>query len=418
MVGLFICLVLSVEISGVLWTYWTQDRLVYVAPTVQVGETPNSFPVPGFFIHPYIGFALSPGRTGEAREKYEGVWQGRKWRVNNAGFSSTMQYSFRNYPYEAAENEIIVGIFGGSVGTGTALSAHNSDIFSKNPPSAWAGKKVTVLNFSVSGYRQPQQLFTFQYFVLIGQHFDAVINIDGFNETVTSPKNNSENAEWSYPADSLWGATTRQLEAVARRQQDSRANWLEQGLGAANAYLRSCRFGLCVIWGETLKSAYRFGPRAGAAEVLDPQKTLFPVAPYAKPADEKRLFDELGNLWVASSISMSDFAKRIGVAYVHVLQPNQWDRRFGAYDPIDPKHPYGWVIDWVNMGYKVFRERIPVLQSAGVHAVDASGIFAGEPWRKNYSDDCCHYTEEGYHRLHLRMIRAISDQLDGRLPPK
>lgn len=404
-------IVACVELTGVFWTYWTQDRLVYGESRNTNGNAISAFPVPGYFFHPYFGYALSPGRTGEARDKFEGVWQGRAWRVNNAGFAALEANPDLSYPYKAADDEIVVGIFGGSVGTGTALSAQISKVFLQRSPAAWTGKKVTVLNFSVSGYRQPQQLFVFQYFSLIGQRFDAVINIDGFNEVVTSPRNYSENAEWSYPADSLWGAAARQLEAVARRNQDSRSSWLEQGLAASNAALAACRTGICVIRGEIIKSVYRFGPRGGAPAVLDPQETLFPVAMYKKPVDGAELLTNLADLWAESSIRMSAVAERMGAIYIHVLQPNQWDRRFGKYDPIDPNHPFGWIIGPVNAGYQIFRGRIPALRNAGVEVVDASGIFSGQSWRQNYSDDCCHFTAKGYRTLHLAMIEAISAKL-------
>ena len=405
-----IALVLFAETAGVLWAYRTQERFVYSEKAPAKKEMESVYKVTGVYFHPYFGYALSPGRSGE--------WQGRKWRVNNAGFSGAWLKAPKEYPYKPADNEIVVGIFGGSVGTGTALAAQLSNIFEEQPPQAWAGRQITVLNFSVSGFRQPQQLFAFQYFKLIGQHFDAVINIDGFNETVTSPRNDSEKSEWSYPADNLWGASGRQLEALASKGEDSRANWSAQGIASVNALLNRCTYGLCVLWAELLKAVYVQGPQGGAEVERDDRKTAFPVDLFARSGTGDFSIAQVAELWSMSSASMADLARRSGAVYIHLLQPNQWDRRYGLYEPIDPKHSYNWVIEWVNLGYKAFRERIPRLRNAGVDVLDTSGMFAGQPWRKNYSDDCCHYTAQGYNALHLRMIRAISDQLAGRTSAK
>lgn len=399
----FLLLLATVELSGAVWGHLTYNRIVYTTAGTPPEKLASAYNVPGHFFHPYLGYALTPGRTGK--------WLERDWRVNNAGFHGFVPQGVVDYPYRPAPDEIIVGIFGGSVGSGIAMTAQLSEVFAKQSPPQWHGKKVKVLNFALPGYRQPQQLFTFQYFAMLGQHFDAVINIDGFNEVVTGPKNNSDKAEWSYPADSLWGAAGRQLESVARKEQNTRETWTAQGIRAANAYANACRLGICILWSELMKAVYRNGPIETNSLSPDNQKTAFPVSPLRKINDEKILFTALTDLWVSSSISMSDLANRLGAPYVHLLQPNQWYRRFGDYAPINQNHIYDWVIGPVNTGYDSFRARIPALSNAGVAFVDASGIFEGQDWRKNYSDDCCHYTTTGYNRLHLSMIDAISKQL-------
>lgn len=407
-----VAILVAVEATGVLWALSTQDRLVYTEPGSGTRELEAPYTVGGFFFHPYFGYGLSPGRTGE--------WLDRTWQVNNAGFHGFLPDHAPDYPYEPADNEIIVGIFGGSVATGTALTAQLSDVFEENAPPQWQGKTVRVLNIALPGHRQPQQAFAFRYFALLGQHFDAVINIDGFNEVVTSLKNQADDAEWSYPADSLWGAFGRHLESLASNGATSSGAWLAQGLNAMDGYSNACRFGLCVIWGEAMKAVLRFGPAPGPSggEPQDLQNTAFPVVPLRSVQPSDLLLDRVGDLWAETSVSMADLAERLGIVYIHVLQPNQWDERYGSYDPIDEDHIYGWVIDWVNEGYPILSSRAADLQRAGVNAVDASGLFEGAPWRANYSDDCCHYTPEGYHRLHLAMIEAIAGALSARDNPQ
>ncbi len=82
------------------------------------------------------------------------------------------------------------------------------------------------------GYKQPQQLLVLSYFLSIGQPFDLVINIDGFNEVALSPLNNQQNLDISMPSAShliplinlidkgtLTPQRLQSLSAIARYQE-------------------------------------------------------------------------------------------------------------------------------------------------------------------------------------------------------
>ena len=56
------------------------------------------------------------------------------------------------------------------------------------------------LCFSHEGYKQPQQLLILSYFLSIGQSFDVVVNIDGFNEVAMSPLNDARGLDISMPS--------------------------------------------------------------------------------------------------------------------------------------------------------------------------------------------------------------------------
>lgn len=86
-----------------------------------------------------------------------------------------------DYPYVAKSDEYVVGVFGGSVAHSFALQARLQFEWLLSERYA-GGRKVVLLNFAIGGHKQPQQLTTLSYFAAIGQKFDMVLNLDGFNE--------------------------------------------------------------------------------------------------------------------------------------------------------------------------------------------------------------------------------------------
>ena len=93
-------------------------------------------------------------------------------------------------------------------------------------------RTLVPLCMAHEGYKQPQQLQVLAYFLSIGQPFDLVINIDGFNEVALSPLNNQQNLDISMPSASHFlplinlidkGTLTLQrlqsLAAIARYQE-------------------------------------------------------------------------------------------------------------------------------------------------------------------------------------------------------
>jgi len=59
-----------------------------------------------------------------------------------------------------------------------------------------------TLCFSHEGYKQPQQLLVLSYFLSIGQPFDMVMNIDGFNEVALGGINDRYGWTFRCPATS------------------------------------------------------------------------------------------------------------------------------------------------------------------------------------------------------------------------
>ena len=98
-----------------------------------------------------------------------------------------------------------------------------------------------------------------------------------------------------------------------------------------------------------------------------------------------------------------------GIAYVHVLQPNQYftSRPFGPEESsvaINTASPFK---PGVEQGYPALLAEAAA-QSLGPRTgfFDATGIFDGEK-APVYVDNCCHYTRVGYLRLADFVARAV-----------
>ena len=94
--------------------------------------------------------------------------------------------------------KVIIGILGGSVAW--SFHMHATDrlrtLLQENPE--FAGKDLVFVNLAVSGYKQPQQLMTLNYMLVLGGQFDFIINIDGFNDVVLYEAENA--ARHVFPA--------------------------------------------------------------------------------------------------------------------------------------------------------------------------------------------------------------------------
>ena len=121
-------------------------------------------------LHPFFGYVLK--QEIFANEE-SGI------RVNNYGLVSKYDYPF----IKSNNNQFVIGVFGGSVANDFAVNSLISEAignqgfiqYLKQIPQL-KDKEIIILCFAGGGYKQPQQLLMLNYFISIGQEFDAVIN--------------------------------------------------------------------------------------------------------------------------------------------------------------------------------------------------------------------------------------------------
>lgn len=393
--------------------YYSKRGKIYYFD-VREPAKPGAFTAAQAVFHPYYSFIHRVGRDGD--------W----WTTNNMGFQILTrlvkeQPGCCDYPLAKRDDEVLVGIFGGSAAGGFALAAQASPEFAAQlgKVPAWSGKRIRILNFAMPGFKQPQQLMTLAYFLSLGQRFDLVLNMDGFNEVVTSHSNWKAGAEPSFPADQLWGAWGRQIEnaTLALREGGSDAYlaaYYRSVSGRSKNRAERCRLAACYeFYGLLSTLAQSQADRLDARNRKSEEKvTLFPAGITSTLGPNFDVFEYAADQWGASSKAMADMLRSSGAIYLHVLQPNQWWARAGAYEPISKDHIYQWVIPLINTGYPKLASRVPGLRNSGVNILDATMLFREVPSRDVYIDDCCHLTDKGNALLGTRVAEEVQ-----RLPP-
>ena len=394
---------LLAEALGVLMHYEATGRLFYrhqrayeLIPETAAGELSDDG------LHPYFGPMHRPGVRAAS---------------NNIGFTSP----YRVPLMKSSADEFIVGMFGGSVGESFCQKGAARMIERLATHSFFSSRRIVPLCFSHEGYKQPQQLLVLAYFLSIGQQFDLVINIDGFNEVALSTFNRDRDRDISMPSplhldpllDLIAGtamtpAKVESLAAISRHKAT-----LNRVAGA----LQRTRFASAAFvmdrYHRWTMGRYRAEVAKFAALPQTPATaTIVEVTPPLKARDGAVLYDDIASQWIAASLLMHDMLAGRGVPYLHVLQPNQYHtaRRFSEAEArvaLNDSTPFKGP---VQQGYPVLLRSSSRLRGHE-QFFDATPIFDAEP-RAVYEDDCCHYNELG-NRLLADAIAAQVLAIDG-----
>jgi hypothetical protein len=323
---------------------------------------------------------------------------------NNYGFGSPQPFPVAR----TNERQFLVGVFGGSVARYFCDRGMPRLTEALRRDSRFAQRDIVSLCYSHEGYKQPQQLLVLSYFLSIGQELDLAINIDGFNEVALGTYNQDRGHDISMPSplhlDPLIALIDRstmtpamvtslaEIESAKRRLNDVavRIGWNR----SAAVHLALERY-----YAFTLARYESERARLAALPPNPPAASLVLVTPPVKPREAAALYDDIAAAWASSSLLMHDILAARGVAYVHVLQPNQYftARRFGADEAriaLNPATPFKAAVE---KGYPVLVRTGPSLIGKE-NFVDATKVFDREPGAV-YEDDCCHYTALGNERL-------------------
>lgn len=157
-------------------------------------------------LHPVLGFIRPPQlplagiASRERLDRMVGSGITPDWysiKANNFGF-----FAVEDYPYALVQEneEYLIGVFGGSVAQWFALQGAERLAARLQEDAFLQHRNLRILNLAQGGFKQPQQLHTLAYFLALGQHFDFVINVDGFNEVALSYLNATRNIDTSLPS--------------------------------------------------------------------------------------------------------------------------------------------------------------------------------------------------------------------------
>lgn len=307
--------------------------------------------------------------------------------ANNYGF-----FACDDYPY-TSDNEYIIGILGGSVATFWWCMCHEE---AEMKLSEKLGRPVKILDFALGAAKEPQQLMILSYFLSIGQKFDMIINLNGYNEVANSLRNFDTQFVYSFPTAYILNPYTTDMNftvanaeiILAQKKMQSisgRLNFIED----INSRVLHSRFisYLC----HRVFNKFHSDLIEKQNKIVGMESTtgnMFLVPEHDNILDSKKKIKLITDLWIMSSKVISDICKSNNILYYEFIQPSQYHttKKFTDYEKqycID-KNWEKWIIEYPNIINNVLN-----FHKNDIQMVNLATIFDNEE-EEIYVDMCCH----------------------------
>ena len=317
-----------------------------------------------------------------------------------------------------SNSEFTVGIFGGSVAEMFADVAQNHFRGQLKQIENLKDKDIIILNFARGAYKQPQQLLVLTYFLSLGQHFDLVINLDGFNEVVLAQGNVEAGVDVSMPSVehilplvSLMDNQTLTVNSVKVLYQVTHCqDKIARGVQAMTSSVFAFSYVARRVFDKRNRAKYSYLLNEYsdelAARLGESLVCLYDDLPDTDSDSDNT--DDAINLWKTASMEMHLISKAHDIQYFHFIQPNQYYSR-KVFTEKELEVAINAVSDrqlHVAAGYPGLLEEAGDLRSSGVAVFSLVDAFDDIP-ETVYVDDCCHFNTIGNHLLSEKMTAAI-----------
>lgn len=372
------------------------DDLVEAA----LGDTGTAAERPWQSVHPYLGYVVDPASG------WPGI--GAYGLPGDGGEAPTEPEALR------------VALFGGSVAMAVWSTSRGA---LARPLEEATGRPVTVENFALSAYKQPQQLMLLAFVLVRGERFDVVLNLDGFNEAALPYDGLPAGLDPIYPfkwnerVEPIVAPEALRSLALAMDAGDRRRSLGRFVHGGPWRYSPFCHLAWRVADGALARRQAAWRRRWEEAAAAGRSFRTHGIEP---PALEEELFALEVAVWERSSRLMNALVESAGGRYYHFLQPNQYDegaKPIGAEEravALGPAGPGtgGWAVRHV---YPLLSAAGRRLRPDGIRFRDLRRIFADHP-EPLYADDCCHPSAEGLRLIARRMGQAVARDLAAEVP--
>jgi len=355
-------------------------------------------------IHPYVGFVYDPTAppTKELQRLYD-------WQLTSRGFLRTT-----GVPERVPEGTLSIAVFGGSVAMGFA---NHGDLLldELRKVGLLSERGGVVLNYALPGYKQPQQLMTLNYMLVLQDRFDIVINLDGFNELALPYSENIRQGlnpffprGWRQRVASVPDLSAQRVTGEIIYLDDVRARRASLFSHVPLRYSVFCN----LLW--RLQDR-RLGVRQAQLHELlftapDGKRSFVSQGPRFEVGDDPAVLQDLAEVWGRSSLLMHDVCAGEGIAYYHFLQPNQYvpgSKPLSATEQRECFRENHFYRKPVAEGYGLLRAEGRRLVEQGVPFFDTSTAFADYE-ETLYTDSCCHFSRRGNEILAAEIARIIA----------
>ena len=402
------------ELLALVLFYNETGRLFYTyrKPYEPIAETQQGR-LTGDGLHPYFGPTHRQGHPFDIPDSLRANPSApARLMTNNFGFVSAYDYPF----VKKNPNQFVIGIFGGSVGAWFCHVGVHRLLEDLKADSRFRVLDIVPLCFSHEGYKQPQQLLVLAYFLSIGQAFDMVVNIDGFNEIALSSLNHQRGLDISMPSvmhlDPLINLVNQSTLTPEKLQSLAAISQYKERVNYLVGRLQRNRIAAIDFVLERLHRSATAGYRTelarfGSLPSNPSNASLILATPSVSTRDERQAFADAATGWSDASRLMHTMLESRGVRYVHVLQPNQYftTRVFSTEEARIARSDASPFKPSAEKGYPELIAKSQGLKSR-VSFLDATRIFDNER-APVYIDDCCHYTLRGNQLLANAIARQI-----------
>ena len=305
------------------------------------------------------------------------------------------------------KDEYTVLIVGGSVAAAFAVNAGDelSGMLQKDP--RLAGRTVKTLNYAHPGFKEPQQLMRVAWLFSLGYRPDAVINLDGFNEVALALTNEDEGTHWAFPSFPQWGVLVQDYRAMGSdelevllefwgvRQSAQRLHSLAVGIRAYHSSLLTWAVlaRMDALNRERALLQAELVRRRARSKVSEPMLRQLRGPPLE--VDRQHVLEHCVATWADGSRCLDALCKRMGTAYLDVLQPTLGDAGSKKRTEKEKAIPFpsdGWVRGSRD-GFPMLRETGKTLAAEGIAFLDASRAF--EDTEEELYYDACHFGPRG-----------------------
>ena len=343
--------------------------------------------------HPFLGYVYDPSADNEGyRQLHFGV------PIADSGFVDVISPIQKRDP-----DRFVVGIVGGSVAYQVATLGGNALKATLRKSPMLRDKEIVIVRLALGGWKQPQQVMVLSYVLAMGGEFDAVVNIDGFNEVALAPFHNLPHGVAAHYPRSWYDFAPSNPGSIA-------------GLSFLRArfagWMSALRYSITANLAWKLVDA-NLGWRIAVGSSV-PQNDS-PMGPLSFSERGDRLYTSQGNverdlawIWAQGSRTLQQISSGAGALYVHALQPNQYTGSKPLSDQerrsaFQSGHPYAQP---TARGYPHLVREGRSLRAEGVHFLDLSGAFDDQT-KTLYVDSCCHFNARGNKILARRIGREI-----------
>lgn len=380
------------------------DTLHYEQDQIAESETLDN--APPEVIHPYLGWVINP-------LVHKGINRGDKHiPVNDFGFLGAGSPLRKR-----SRKKFIIGIVGGSVAQQFAeQGAETLEKELKQTPR-FRDREIEFVGLALGGYKQPQQLFVLMYLLTLGGEFDAVINIDGYNETALHPAENGHHdvfpafpRAWFHRIQEHPDPRNVPVRNHLWATKITRQQWAGWFSRLGYRYSPTLNF----VW--VCRDRYLDRLRSQDVETLmssrlKDKREYLKTGPLRKYENDAAMYADLIALWKECSRQMAHVCRANGIEYYQVLQPNQY---LEASKPMEPQERQIAIYEGSEYGqaakiaYPMLIEGGAELKLQGIRFLDLTQLFAkvNDPI---YIDNCCHYNQQGDDLLAEAIARAMAD---------